>query len=141
MRKKLFNQGFVFMIVGIVAGAFYREFTKFIGFEGVTSMSLVHTHLIATGAIIAFLFSVILKAYDIKESKKLEQAWLLYFIGVIGNAAIMFIRGLLTVIDFDMTRMINMSLSGVAGIVHILLTIGIIWFMLQIKRQIQNQDA
>lgn len=35
--KKMINTAFVYMILGLVAGVFYREFTKFMGFEGLTT--------------------------------------------------------------------------------------------------------
>lgn len=136
MRKKLFNQGFAFFGIGILAGAFYREFTKFMNFEGVTSMSVVHTHLIATGALVSLIFCAILKAYDIKETKQLNTAWTLYFIGVVGNVVLMFTRGMFEVMSIDMSNAINMSISGIAGIVHTLLTIGILWFLNIIRKQI-----
>ena len=137
MNKKLFNQGTVLFIVGIVAGAFYREFTKFMSFTGVTSMSLVHTHLIATGALVAIIFSIFIKVYDIKDTPALKRSWNLYFIGVIGNAAIMFIRGIFTVMNVELSRAASMSISGIAGIIHILLTVGIIWFLLTLKKEIK----
>lgn len=138
MSKKLFNQGVILFITGIVAGAFYREFTKFLDFTGVTSMSLVHTHLIATGAIIAFIFSLFIKIYNIQDSKALKTSWTLYLIGVIGNASIMFVRGVLMVLSTEISRTIDMSLSGIAGIIHILLTIGSIWFLLIIRKEINK---
>ncbi len=138
MSKKLFNQGVILFIIGIIAGAFYREFTKFLGFTGITSMSLVHTHLIATGAMTAFIFSLFIKTYKIQDSKALKTSWTLYLVGVIGNASIMFIRGVLMVLNTEMNRGVDMSLSGLAGIIHILLTIGIIWFLMIIKKEVNK---
>lgn len=137
MSKKLFNQGFVLFIAGILAGAFYREFTKFMAFTGVTSLSLVHTHLIATGALMAFIFSVVIKTFDIKDSKALSRSWTLYLIGIVGNVLTMFTRGTLTVMNVEMSRALNMSISGIAGIIHIALTIGIIWFLNTIRKEIK----
>lgn len=37
--KKLLNTSFGYMIAGLAAGVFYREFTKFTGFVG---LSLIH---------------------------------------------------------------------------------------------------
>lgn len=138
MNKKLFNQGSILFIVGILAGAFYREFTKFLNFSGPSSMAFVHTHLIATGALVALLFSLFLKVYAIKDTKTLKQSWTLYMIGVIGNASILFLRGLLTILNIEVSRAVSMSISGIAGIIHISLTVGIIWFLISLKKEINK---
>lgn len=139
MSKNLFRQGSVLFVIGIIVGAFYREFTKFTGFKGATSLSLVHTHLIATGALVAIIFSIFLKVYDIEETRRLKTGWLLYLIGVIGNASILFLRGTLTILDISISNSISMSISGIAGIIHISLTVGIILFLVTLNRQLKSK--
>ena len=43
--KKYINYAFGYAIAGMAAGVFFREFTKFNAFEGVTALGKVHTHL------------------------------------------------------------------------------------------------
>ncbi len=43
--KKLINTAFIYAIVGMVAGVFYREFTKIIGFTGLSNLSVLHTRI------------------------------------------------------------------------------------------------
>lgn len=138
LRKRVFNLGFIFAIVGIFAGAFYREFTKFLGFTGPTTMSLVHTHLISLGSFMFLILGLIFIVLDMEETKRLNNLITLYLIGVIGNAGVMFTRGMLEVLNIEITRGINGSLSGVSGIAHILLTIGLVWILNIVRKSVKN---
>ena len=52
MTKKLVNLSFIYAIIGLIAGAFYREFTKYLGFVGKTTLSVAHTHILVLGSLI-----------------------------------------------------------------------------------------
>ena len=41
--KKLINTAMIYMILALVMGVFYREFTKFYQFTGITTLSVTHT--------------------------------------------------------------------------------------------------
>ena len=53
--KKIINTAMFYMIYGLTAGAFYREYTKFKGFEGLTSLSKVHHHVLDLGMYIFYI--------------------------------------------------------------------------------------
>lgn len=136
MDKKSFNLGFIFLIVGIFAGAFYREFTKFLGYTGPTSMSIMHTHLLSLGTFMFTIMGLLFKTYNIAYSKKLNLLLNGYLVSVVGNVGVMFVRGLYEVMGWEITRTINASFSGISGISHILLTITIIWIFNIIRKSI-----
>lgn len=138
MKKKLINRSFIFTIVGILAGAFYREFTKFIGYSGPTSMSLVHTHLLSLGSIMFLVLGLSLEVYQIGPSKKLMNLFNGYTISVIGNALIMFTRGLYQAMEWEITSTINGIFSGLSGISHIILTITLIWIMNIVRKSVTD---
>ena len=52
--KRLLNAAFIYMLVGVASGLFYREFTKMNDFaEGqFTQLGLAHTHLLTLGFIV-----------------------------------------------------------------------------------------
>lgn len=52
--KKLFYASFAWMVLGVLGGLFYREFTKLNDFpEGeFTQLGVVHTHLLTLGFIV-----------------------------------------------------------------------------------------
>ena len=49
--RKYANSALVYAILAMVGGVFYREFTKFNGFTGTTSLGFVHAHYFALGMI------------------------------------------------------------------------------------------
>ncbi len=136
MNKKAFNIGFVFLIVGIFAGAFYREFTKFLAYSGPTSMSIMHTHLLSLGTFMFMILGLLFKTYNIKDSKKLNLLLNGYLISVIVTVSTMFLRGLYQVMGWELTKVVNASISGISGLAHILLTISIIWIFNIIRKSI-----
>jgi len=51
--KKIFNTSIAYFASAMAAGVFYREFTRFDGFTGVTTLGVVHTHLLVLGMVIS----------------------------------------------------------------------------------------
>ncbi|WP_437764919.1 DUF2871 family protein [Sorangium sp. So ce764] len=49
--RKSYDAAHVTMILGVVSGLFYREFTKVNHFIGETQLALMHTHLLALGTL------------------------------------------------------------------------------------------
>ena len=50
--KKYLNISLIYALLAMTGGVFYREFTKFNGFTGVTVLSKVHTHFFLLGMIV-----------------------------------------------------------------------------------------
>ena len=59
--KKCVNLALIYAAAGFAGGVFYREFTKWNGFDGVTSLGKVHTHLLLLGMMF-FLLAGLLEA-------------------------------------------------------------------------------
>ena len=47
----MINTSFVYLILALISGVFYREFTKFNGFTEKTTLGVVHTHLFVLGVV------------------------------------------------------------------------------------------
>ncbi|KJL21283.1 hypothetical protein RN51_02298 [Microbacterium oxydans] len=138
--KKIFNAAFIYMIVGVASGLFYREFTKLNGFpEGkFTQLGLVHTHLLTLGFIVLLIALVIEKVFTISRSPKLF-AWFfwLYNAGVIVTSGMLIWHGSLTVLGQESSKMI----AGIAGLGHMLLTAGMIVFFIALRRAVVDRTA
>ena len=75
MTKKYFKTSFIYALFGIFIGAFYREYTRIIGFTGQTSLRVAHTHTLVLGFILFLILTMFAKTYNLKEDKKdLEKA-------------------------------------------------------------------
>lgn len=88
--KRLLNASFIYMLVGVASGLFYREFTKADDFdhETFTQLGVVHTHLLTLGFIVLLIVLALEKVSTITRSPRLF-AWFfwLYNAGLILTAA------------------------------------------------------
>ncbi|WP_274952698.1 DUF2871 domain-containing protein [Angelakisella massiliensis] len=136
MKKKLADAAFVYVIAGLAAGVFYREFTKFQGFSGRTALGLVHPHLLLLGAGVMLLLIALEPALLlIGEERSLKRSLLFYHCGLGLTAALLLIRGVFQVLGSPLSRGLDASISGIAGIGHILLAIGLCRLLLMIRRR------
>ena len=56
--KKLWNTSMIYLILALAGGVFYREFSKFHGYTGRTTLAYVHTHLLVLGMFL-FLLTIL----------------------------------------------------------------------------------
>lgn len=131
--KKLVQTSLVYAIAAMAGGVFFREFTKLRGFTGITKLSLVHTHLFLLGMLFFLIAALFALRLDIIENRKFKIFFATYNIGVPITAAMLFLRGVLQVLGTPLSRGLDASISGIAGIGHILTGVGMILFLLCLK--------
>ena len=132
--KKYLNTAFVYALLALAGGVFYREFTKYNGFTGVTTLGKLHVHLFTLGMVM-FLLAALFSAQLPLEKQKNYRAFLkLYHIGVPLTAVMLLIRGVLEVLATPLSRGMDAAISGMAGLGHILTGVGIILFLLSLKK-------
>ena len=125
----------VYAVIAMALGVFYREFTKFSGFAGRTSLSFLHTHYFALGMVFFLILMLLEKTFAF--SSRNSGKFLLGF----------FLRGMSQVLGNELSRGMDASISGISGIGHILLGIGMLSLLLQVRRAAdgtgagQNQDG
>lgn len=136
--KKTINLSFTYAIFAMLGGVFYREFTKFMEFKGSTTLSLVHTHLFLLGMIMMLIVTLLISHFQIHESKKYKSFMIFYNLGVCLTSLMLFIRGITQVTEMNLTHGLDASLSGISGIGHLLIGIGLILFFLILKERIQK---
>ena len=72
---------------------FYREFTKLNGFDGVTALGKVHTHLFLLGTMVFLLVALFAAQGDLTKQKTFRVFLCLYNVGVPLTAVMMAVRG------------------------------------------------
>lgn len=50
-KKRYINTALLYAVLAMIGGVFYREFTKFNGFTGETTLGVVHTHYFMMGMV------------------------------------------------------------------------------------------
>ncbi|MEG0017227.1 MAG: DUF2871 domain-containing protein [Hydrogenoanaerobacterium sp.] len=132
--KKYLNVSLGYAIAAMVGGVFYREFTKFNGFTGVTALGKVHTHLFLLGMMMFLLVALFAAHSKLNEQKQFKIFFITYNIGVPITAVMLVVRGVTQVLDMGLSAGASAAISGIAGIGHIFTGVGIVLLILSLKK-------
>lgn len=135
--KKMINVAFIYSIVAMIAGVFYREFTKFNGFVGVTSLGKMHVHLLVLGSLFFLILGLYCDRVKVEDQKGFNTAFIAYNVGLCWMVVMMLVRGILQVLNTSLSSGINAAISGVAGIGHIILGVGLVLIFLKLKKAVK----
>lgn len=136
--KKLINTAFTYMIIGLAAGVFYREYTKIAGFTGATKLSLIHTHTLVLGMFFFLIAALFQNQLKLHKHKSFNRFYIFYNLGLVSTIAMLLVRGLLDIHVTDIAKGMDAAVSGFAGISHILLTIGMFYFFKMLRDLSKN---
>lgn len=136
--KKYINYSFSYAILAMVAGVFYREFTKFNNFNGVTILGKIHGHVFALGVLVFLIVALFTKNVDLETQRPFKAFMYLYNTGLPLTAIMMCLRGVVEVLNIQLSNSANAIISGTAGIAHIMLGTGIVLLFISIKKAIQQ---
>lgn len=137
MKKKLVNTAAYYAVAGLFAGAFYREFTKYMGYKGVTALGKAHTHLFALGMLMFLIVTALASTTEITKSEYFDRFYFYYNIGVGLSATMIFCRGLYEVIGLN-NNVLDLVISWTAGAGHVTITIGLAFLFLSLKQTIKD---
>lgn len=137
MKKKLVNTAAYYAVAGLFAGAFYREFTKYMGYKGVTALGKAHTHLFALGMLMFLIVTALASTTEITKSEYFDRFYFYYNIGVGLSATMIFCRGLYEVIGIN-NNVLDLVISWTAGAGHVTITIGLAFLFLSLKQTIKD---
>jgi hypothetical protein len=124
------------MALGLASGLYYRELTKLNDFTGDTQLGLVHTHLLALGTLFFLVVLALDKAFTLSAGKLFNWFFWVYNLGLALTVAIMTIRGTLTVLGATTGH----AITGVAGLGHIVLTVGLILFFVNLGKRLSTSS-
>lgn len=130
--KRYANAALLYAALAMVGGVFYREFTKFNGFTGKTTLSVVHTHYFVLGVAFFLLLLLLEKSFSF-TGVKTGRVLIVYHVGLNLTAAMFVVRGVMQVLSPTLSAGANAAISGVAGIGHILLGVSLILLLVQIR--------
>lgn len=137
--KKFVNNAFIYAILAMASGVFYREFTKFCGFTEWTALSVVHTHYFILGMMFSLVLGLVEKNIHFMDQKT-NRALIGYHAGLNITAIMLFIRGVLQVAATDtLSHGMDAAISGIAGIGHLVLGISMIMLLLAIKKNCEDE--
>lgn len=138
--KRYMNAALLYAILAMVGGVFYREFTKFQGFAGKTTLSVVHTHYFLLGMVFFLVLLLLEKNFSFTGAKT-GRVILVYHIGLNLTSVMFVLRGIVQVLETELSSGMNAAISGMAGIGHILLGVSLILLLIQVKRCVIASQA
>ena len=134
MMKKYFNAAIVYASLALAGGVFYREFTKYTAFTGKTNLAFLHTHYFMLGMFFFLALALLERAFAFSAQKGIKTWITLYHVGLNITTACLLLRGLAQATETTLSTALSGSLSGVAGIGHILLGTSMIALLILIRR-------
>ena len=81
MKKHFARAAFVYAALAMVFGVFYREFTKFSGFTGQTTLSVMHPHYLLLGMVLCLVMLMAEQLFSFMPAGKCGKILALYHVG------------------------------------------------------------
>ena len=141
MIRRYLNTALLYAVFAMIFGVFYREFTKFHRFTEKTNLSVMNTHYFLLGMFFFLILMLIEKNIPFSKEKNTEKVVITYQIGLNITGIGLFLRGLTQVLETELSRAMDASISGIAGIGHILMGISLILLLLTIRKQTGQNEV
>ena len=135
MMKRYANAALLYALIAMAGGVFYREFTKLNGFAGKTTLSVLHTHYFLLGMVFFLLLLLLEKSFHFSGEAPV-RGLTLYHAGLNVTGTGLLVRGILQVLNTPLSSALDASISGISGIGHALLGIGLVLLLLRIRKQV-----
>ncbi len=138
--KRYINTALLYAVLAMAGGVFYREFSKFNDFTAKTALSVVHTHYFLLGMAFFLLLLLLEKNFSF-TGEKTGRALVVYHVGLNLTAVMLVVRGVTQVTAPVISSGMNAAIFGIAGIGHILLGVGLVLLLLQVKHSVSTTRA
>ena len=132
--KKYLNAAITYSLVALILGVFYREFTKFSGFEGTTQLSLLHVHYLSLGLFFFLFLAIIEKLLSFSSQKGSHGFVVAYHIGLNITGLGLLLRGISEVAIPELSAAADASISGVSGMGHVLLGVSLVALLFKFRK-------
>lgn len=132
--KKYINIAFIYAVLAMLSGVFYREFTKIFNFEGTTALAFTHVHFFVLGTLMFLILALFSLHTNLQEIKGIHKAVVLYNVGLPLMVFMFYVRGISQVLEINLNAAMDASISGIAGVSHIILGVSIVWILLSLKK-------
>lgn len=138
--KRYMNLSLVYAVLAMVGGVFYREFTKFNGFTGKTTLGVVHPHYFLLGMVFFLLLLLLEKNFGF-TGPKTGRVLIAYQVGLNLTTVMFVVRGVTQVLGTSLSSGMTAAISGMAGIGHIILGVSLVVLLVQIRRSVAAAEG
>ncbi|WP_394214839.1 DUF2871 domain-containing protein [Brachybacterium vulturis] len=138
--NRLLRTAFAYMILGLVSGLFYREYTRATDTLGVDSqLSTLHTHLLALGMLVFLLVLALDAVFSLSGSRSFTVFYWTYNIGLLVTVVMQAVRGVLT-LDGQGPATTSAAIPDIAGLGHIVLTVGLVALFVALRAAVTERS-
>ena len=137
--KKLVKTAFIYAIIAMICGVIYREGSRFLELTEPNTWSFTHTHFFALGMFFFLIVVILEKEFSLAKDKKFKAFYIIYNIGLIITGIMLWMRGIADITE-SFYNSYDKMISGISGIGHILLGIGIILFFIILNNKIKEKN-
>ena len=138
--KKMIKVSFIYVILALVCCFLYRKFTKLNGFTGTTVLANIHVHLMVLGTFMFMILALFSQRTNLISEKKFKYFMIVYNGGLLITVIMLMMRGVLQVLGTSVSSGMNAAISGIAGIGHILLGVGLIILMVILLKLSEKEN-
>ena len=138
--KKYANSALFYAIAAMVFGVFYREFTKWNGFAGKTTLAVNHLHLFALGTVLFLVLALFAKTTSLTAQPMFRRFYGLYNVALPFMTVMFTVRGVVQVLGTPLSSGVDAAISGIAGIGHILMGVSIVMLFLALKAVAKTEE-
>ena len=132
--RKLYVAATAWLAIGLIAGVFYREFTRAHHFDGETQLSVVHTHALILGMTMNLLFLIFVLILRIDNHPRFTAFFWIYNLGAAWTVSFLAIHGIYNVLGKDFPT----TLAMCAGMGHIIITVGFTLFFAILNKHVKR---
>ena len=135
------NTAFAYMVLGLVSGLFYREYTKATDTLGAdTQLATLHTHFLALGMIVFLVVLALDAIFQLSGRRSFTVFYWTYNIGLLMTVVMQAVRGILT-LDGQDPATTTAAIPGIAGLGHMVLTVGLVALFVALRAGIKDRVA
>lgn len=132
--KRIYYAALIYTLLGLAEGVYSRELIKMMKFKGDTMLYIIHPHVFTLGTLFFLILIVLEKLFVLTKSTLFKPFFWIYNIGLFCTALMMGIHGTMTVMKVH----VGVGISRIAGLSHIILTLGLILFFVCLKKRLNR---
>ncbi|HIY24781.1 MAG TPA: DUF2871 domain-containing protein [Candidatus Brachybacterium merdigallinarum] len=136
---RLLRTAFAYMILGLISGLFYREYTKATDTLGVDSqLATLHTHLLALGMLVFLIVLALDAVLGLSGRRSFSVFYWTYNVGLLMTVVMQAVRGILT-LDGQDPATTTAAIPGIAGLGHMILTVGLVALFVALRAALADR--
>ena len=136
--KKIYVAAATYTGLGLLSGLFYREYTKAADFTGYSQLNTLHTHFFALGTLMFLVVLGLAAIFNLDRIKGFNAFFWTYNAGLVVTTLLMLIHG---IIQVGGNNNEIPAIAGIAGLGHILLTIGLVMLLVVLGKGVKEFES